>query len=260
MKLVKLLFLNVGIIVLNIVVFSQGLLGIHIGKNLFSTIIGVTVIVASVIAFIWGNISILFSKKRTPVITNGKKNKNDNSESTKALAENISGLSKQWNKKTFRENINNTMQQYGKMKERNKALDTVLLQHFQPTEMSYTRFRNIIDSVNELFNGNVEKIVNRIEVFDESDYRVIIYKIKNGGDNLPEQEKQVLYDKLNIYLEHINYVKELVEANETIVLKMDKLLLELSKLSAVDESDIENMSAIQDINSLIDQTKFYKQN
>lgn len=256
MKFVKLLFLNVGIIVLNIVVFSQGLLGIHIGKNLFSTIIGVTTIVLSVIAFIWGNISILFSKKRTSVIRNGN---NEISDSGKALADNISALSKQWNKKTFRENINKTMEQYGKMKTRNKAVDTVLLQHFKPTEMSYSRFRNIIDSVNELFNGNVEKILNRIEVFDESDYRVIIYKIKNGGDNLPEQEKQVLYDKLNIYLEHINYVKELVEANETIVLKMDKLLLELSKLSAVDESDIENMSAIQDINALIDQTKFYKQ-
>ena len=249
MKFVKLLFLNVSIIVLNIVVFSQGLLGIHISKNLFSTIIGVTTIVLSVIAFIWGNISILF-------IRNGN---NEISDSGKALADNISALSKQWNKKTFRENINKTMEQYGKMKTRNKAVDTVLLQHFKPTEMSYSRFRNIIDSVNELFNGNVEKILNRIEVFDESDYRVIIYKIKNGGDNLPEQEKQVLYDKLNICLEHINYVKELVEANETIVLKMDKLLLELSKLSAVDESDIENMSAIQDINALIDQTKFYKQ-
>ncbi len=259
MKFVKLLFLNVFIIVLNIVVFSQGLLGIHIGKNVFSTIIGVTAIVFSVIAFIWGNISILFSNKRTSVINNRKNNKDDVSDSGKALAENISALSKQWNKKTFRESINKTMEQYGKMKTRNKAVDTVLLQHFKPTEMSYSRFRNIIDSVNELFNGNVEKILNRIEVFDESDYRVIIYKIKNGGDNLPEQEKQVLYDKLNIYLEHINYVKELVEANETIVLKMDKLLLELSKLSAVDESNIENMSAIQDINDLIDQTKFYKQ-
>lgn len=259
MKFVKLLFLNVFIIVLNIVVFSKGLLGIHIGKNVFSTIIGVTAIVFSVIAFIWGNISILFSNKRTSVINNRKNNKDDVSDSGKALAENISALSKQWNKKTFRESINKTMEQYGKMKTRNKAVDTVLLQHFKPTEMSYSRFRNIIDSVNELFNGNVEKILNRIEVFDESDYRVIIYKIKNGGDNLPEQEKQVLYDKLNIYLEHINYVKELVEANETIVLKMDKLLLELSKLSAVDESNIENMSAIQDINDLIDQTKFYKQ-
>ena len=259
MKFVKLLFLNVFIIVLNIVVFSQGLLGIHIGKNVFSMIIGVTAIVFSVIAFIWGNISILFSNKRTSVINNRKNNKDDVSDSGKALAENISALSKQWNKKTFRESINKTMEQYGKMKTRNKAVDTVLLQHFKPTEMSYSRFRNIIDSVNELFNGNVEKILNRIEVFDESDYRVIIYKIKNGGDNLPEQEKQVLYDKLNIYLEHINYVKELVEANETIVLKMDKLLLELSKLSAVDESNIENMSAIQDINDLIDQTKFYKQ-
>ena len=257
MKFVKLLFLNVSIIVLNIVVFSQGLLGIHISKNLFSTIIGVTTIVLSVIAFIWGNISILFSKKRMSVIRNGKNN--ESSDFDRALADNISALSKQWNKKTFRENINKTMEQYGKMKTRNKAVDTVLLQHFKPTEMSYSRFRNIIDSVNELFNGNVEKILNRIEVFDESDYRVIIYKIKNGGDNLPEQEKQVLYDKLNICLEHINYVKELVEANETIVLKMDKLLLELSKLSAVDESDIENMSAIQDINALIDQTKFYKQ-
>ena len=36
-------------------------------------------------------------------------------------------------------------------------------------------------------------------------------------------------------------------------------MLELSKLSELNADDIENVSAIQDINELIGQTKYYKQ-
>ena len=56
----KCLFLNVGLIVLNIVVF--GVLGISIGANAFATAIGVLVIVLSVLLFVGGNISILLKK------------------------------------------------------------------------------------------------------------------------------------------------------------------------------------------------------
>ena len=60
-------------------------------------------------------------------------------------------------------------------------------------------------------------------------------------------------------MEHINYVKTLVEDNEVIIMKMDKLMLELSKLSELNADNIEKVSAIQDINELISQTKYYKQ-
>ncbi|MBQ5564967.1 MAG: hypothetical protein IIT39_16465, partial [Clostridia bacterium] len=65
-------------------------------------------------------------------------------------------------------------------------------------------------------------------------------------------------DQLKIYNEHISYVYGLVEMNENVLTKLDKLLLEISKLDDLDEQGLENIAAIQEINDLIAQTKYYK--
>ena len=114
----------------------------------------------------------------------------------------------------------------------------------------------MIDSVNSVFGDNVQKILERINMFDEGDYISLVYKMKK---NPSERNVQSSREKLNIYMEHINYVKTLVEDNEVIIMKMDKLMLELSKLSELNADNIEKVSAIQDINELISQTKYYKQ-
>jgi hypothetical protein len=43
------------------------------------------------------------------------------------------------------------------------------------------------------------------------------------------------------------------------LLKLDKLLLEISRLDSLEPGDIENMACMQEIDSLIKQTKYYKQ-
>ena len=64
---------------------------------------------------------------------------------------------------------------------------------------------------------------------------------------------------MEIYNEHIDYVKELVSTNEAILTKLDALLLEISKLDDLDERGLDNIAAVQEINDLIDQTRLYKQ-
>ena len=49
-----------------------------------------------------------------------------------------------------------------------------------------------------------------------------------------------------------------MEMNENILTKLDGLLLEVSKLDDINEEDLENMAAIQEINNLIAQTRYYK--
>ena len=247
-KTVKFLFLNVGIIVLNIVVF--GVLGISVGKNSLSTIIGVLVIVVSVLAFIGGNISILLEKKKTNIPKNYKNN-------DIGMEKDILGSIEEANRKTrvFRTEMNKTTQQLERLNARNNALNSILLQHFKPTEMTYLRFRGVIDSVNGVFRDNVQKILERINMFDEDDYISLVYKMKKNAN---EAKAQNNIDKMKIYLEHMNYVKALVEDDEVIIMKMDKLMIELSKLGDLNADNIENVSAIQDINDLISQTKYYK--
>ena len=152
--------------------------------------------------------------------------------------------------------MNKTTEQLERLNARNEALNSILLQHFKPAEITYKRFKEVIDSVNSVFGDNVQKILERINMFDEGDYISLVYKMKK---NPSERNVQSSREKLNIYMEHINYVKTLVEDNEVIIMKMDKLMLELSKLSELNADNIEKVSAIQDINELISQTKYYKQ-
>ena len=248
-KSMKFLFLNVGIIVLNIVAF--GVLRISIGANVFSTVIGTLVVLVSVFAFIGGNISILLHKDKVNIQKSYKNN------DIGIEKDELSAI-EEANRKTrvFRKEINKTTQQLERLNSRNNALNAILLQHFKPSEMTYLKFRSVIDSVNGVFRGNVQKIIERVNMFDENDYISLLYKMKKNPN---EAKAQNNVDKMKIYLEHMNYVKTLVEDDEVIIMKMDKLMLELSKLSELNADDIENVSAIQDINELIGQTKYYKQ-
>ena len=248
-KSMKCLFLNAGLIVLNIVVF--GVLGISIGANIFATAIGALVIVLSVLLFIGGNISILLKKEKINVQKNYKNNEI-------GIDKERLGAIEEANKKTrvFRSEMNKTTEQLERLNARNEALNSILLQHFKPIEITYKRFKEVINSVNSVFGDNVQKILERINMFDENDYISLVYKMKK---NPSERNVQSSREKLNIYMEHINYVKTLVEDNEVIIMKMDKLMLELSKLSELNADNIEKVSAIQDINELISQTKYYKQ-
>lgn len=58
--------------------------------------------------------------------------------------------------------------------------------------------------------------------------------------------------------EYIFFVKDSIEDNEEILLKLDKFLFELSKFNSLEDGELENMSAIKDVDELINKIKFYK--
>ena len=125
--------------------------------------------------------------------------------------------------------------------------------------MTYTKFQTVIDSVQALFYNNLKKMINRMIIFDYKDYTKLINKLKNASasDGITVASKST-GAQLKIYNEHIDYVKGLVEMNESILVKLDSLLLEISKLDDIDEAGLEELTAIQEINDLISQTKYYK--
>ncbi len=250
-QIIRLILLNLGIILLNVILFSRGLVGLTLGENILATAFGITVIVMSIVAFFWGNSSLLF-KKQAPVLYIGTEQLTNEKDYLEALEE-------KRDKKIFIKDINTVMEQISRIRSRNESLDTILKQHFSPQEMTSVRFRMVIDSVNELFYGNVKKMLNRISIFDDRDYNVIVYKLRYSTVTLSPQESQTLQNRLAVYQEHLDYIHNLIEMNEEIIVKLDRLLLEISKLDDFDENNIEKTEAIREMNDLIRQTKFYKQ-
>ncbi len=245
----KLLLLNTAIIAVNVILFSRGLVGLTFSDGILRTALGVTDIVMSAVAFFWGNGSILLSS-RTPKLYAGNELNNEK--------DYVSALEERRDKKVFLKDINAMTELIGRLRARNESLDSILSQRFMPQEMTAVRFRSVIDSVNAAFYDNVKQMLNRITLFDEKDYTVLLYRLQYSKNTLSQEESQNTYERLTIYKEHLDHVKQLIEMNEGMIVKLDRLLLELSKLDDLHEGNIENMAAIQEINDLIEQTKYYQ--
>ena len=242
-RISSLLGLNIAIVMLNIIIFSPGLFNIKIDFiNIFQTSIGITIIIMSFIIFIIGNYKILIKEDNEIDIS-----KLDDSEDyIEALKENSS-------KRVFSKDIDILLEQIERMDKKQEKIDDILLQKFTVNEMSYIKFKKTITEVRDVFYINIKSVINKINIFDEQEYEKIKKDIKNGKLNGKiEEQKKDMFD------EYIFIVKDSIEDNEEILLKLDKFLFELSKFNSLEDGELENMSAIKDVDELINKIKFYK--
>lgn len=242
-RISSLLGLNIAIVMLNIIIFSPGLFNIKIDFiNIFQTSIGITIIIMSFIIFIIGNYKILIKEDNEIDIS-----KLDDSEDyIEALKENSS-------KRVFSKDIDILLEQIERMDKKQEKIDDILLQKFTVNEMSYIKFKKTITEVRDVFYINIRSVINKINIFDEQEYEKIKKDIKNGKLNGKiEEQKKDMFD------EYIFFVKDSIEDNEEILLKLDKFLFELSKFNSLEDGELENMSAIKDVDELINKIKFYK--
>lgn len=238
-KINSLLGLNIIIVILNIVVFSPGLIGINIDFiDDFKTAIGITVIIMSIIIFIIGNYKILINSKEEVDIFKLE----DDEDYINALRENSY-------KKVFSKGIDILLNQIERISKKQERIDDILLQKFNENEISYKNFKNIISEVVNVFYINLKSVINKINIFDEEEYR----KVKKENIN-----NKISQEKIEMFQKYITFVKESVENNEEILLKLDKVLLELSKFNSLEDGELENMNAVKEVDELINKIKFYK--
>lgn len=241
--IIKLTVLNIGIALLNVVVFSSGIMAIEIGgTSAFETAFGVTFIIMSISIFILGNYSLLI-----------KKEKKIKSNEIKTSFDCIEALKDNKNKKTFLKDISILLEQIQRIEKKKEMITEILLQKFNSSEMSYSKFQGGIIEIEKLFYLNIKSVINKLNIFDEGDYLRVNEECREA--NL---SKEFIEEKIRIYNEYISFVKDSIEDNEQILLKLDKLLLELSKFNSLEDGELENMNAMKDIDELISKIKLYK--
>ena len=140
-----------------------------------------------------------------------------------------------------------------RLQKKNKTIRDILLQIFCASEMSYQKFDVVISEVEMIFFMNIQSIINKLNAFDEEDYDIVR---KNHEDGAFSQ--QFIEDKFKIYYEYIAFVNAAAEDNEQILLKLDKLLLEISGLNSLEGGQLEQMPGMIEIDNLIKQAKYYK--
>ncbi|MNH90488.1 hypothetical protein D3C87_513150 [compost metagenome] len=241
-KYIKLLGLILGVIGLNIIVLSPGFLGLEIGGSALSTAFGVTLLVGSALGLLYGSYTLLF-KQPVPLLVQQIKTHEDY----------VEALSHFRRVKPLQADINLALEQMERIRKKKDTLFSVLAQRFDLEELSYKKFAAVTNEVEKLFYLNVRSILNRLHVFDESEFERVMSQ--KGAKLSP----QLLQEKTQVYNDFLVFMQHSLGANEEILLKLDKLLHEISRLDSIDFGEIENMPCMQEIDSLIKQTKYYKQ-
>jgi hypothetical protein len=241
-KYIKLLGLILGVVVLNIVVLSPGFLGVNIGRSALTTAFGVTLLFASALVLLYGSYVILFKQL---VVLPVKQ--------IKTHEDYVEAMTHYKRVKALEGDITLALEQLERIRKKKDTLMIVLNQRFDSTELSYKKFASVTLEVEKLFYLNVRSILNRLNVFDESEFESVMNKKSNPFSQELLQEKTIVYN------EYLSFVKGSLGTNEEILLKLDKLLLEISRLDSFELGDIENMPCMQEIDALIKQTKYYKQ-
>lgn len=240
-NMIKLIGLMLIVAVVNILVLSPGFIGVQIGTSALSTATGVTLLFASAWVLIYGIYHLLFKK---PVIIPVKE--------IKTYEEYVENLSQYRHVKGIESDISLALEQMERMQKRKSTLIHVLKQRFEETEMSFKKFASVSQEVENLFYLNIRNILNILLVFDESEFNKIINRKSSGFST------ELLQKKANVYHDYLSSMKSSLSNNEEILLKLDRLLLEISSLDNIEPGDIEQLSCMQELDALIKQTKYYK--
>ena len=241
-RTIQLLELNGAIVIINILLFSKAFLGWNLRNGTaLSVSVSWSIVLFSVIVFIWGNNRIL-SYKEPP----------------RPLAQKISSLSdcvpalkeavKRGN--TFDESILKNIEQIERFNRKSKTIVDVLLQKFSADEMSFQKFSGVLKQVENVICINVRSILNKIAAFDIDEYEAM-QRTGSLSDELAAQ-------KMDIYNEYISFVRNSTMTNENILLKLDKMLLEISRYNSIEDGDVQRLPAMMEMDELIKNAKLYK--
>ncbi len=241
-KKIKLLGLNLGIAAANIIAFSPVLIGLALGTDAFATASGITLIFLSGAGLIYGNYKLLSGPEK--VIPTNK---------IMTVEDYIEELNNHRGLKTFEETVDLLLDQIERLQKKNKIIRDILLQIFSASEISYKKFDAVIAEVEKIFFINIRSILNKLDAFDEEDYNFIRKKHESRAFS-----QQFMEEKFKVYNEYLTFVKAAAEDNEQILLKLDKLLLEISGLNSVESGQLEQMAGMIEIDNLIKQTINYK--
>lgn len=240
--ILKLIFLNLIIVVLNIILFSKGFLGITPSSSTILFALGLTTAFISFIVLLYGNYKILAKPKEIVA----------HSEIT-TLDHCIYTLSEVDSKAIFGRSAKDLVEQLKRFLHKKSIVDGVLLQKFKPTELTYIKFNETVFGVEKVLLTNAKGVINKINAFDEEEYRSL-----TKGKLNSRMSREMIRAKVGIYNQYIDYVQEAIRTNEEILVKLDLLLLELSKFNSLDGIDILEMEQLKDMEDLISKVKLYR--
>ena len=159
--------------------------------------------------------------------------------------EQITKKVKKTNPKSFKKQMRELENQCDRMNAKMNQLDQAINDYFGDSRISIAKFANSINGGIGVFKQNVDRILSRIQIFDQDGYEHLFKTHQEYGEAIEP------------YQASFEAVDEDLKVNQEILTRFDKLLMEIHKLSDP-KLDVLELEAMQELNTLIDQTKLYR--
>ncbi|GBG07488.1 hypothetical protein PAT3040_02040 [Paenibacillus agaridevorans] len=239
-KIIRLTFIVMTVILIDIAILSPGLLAIGFGENALKSATAAATLAGSAAIILYSSYTLLFKKEaRIPILE-------------VHTPEEFEIALKQFQKvKAVENDVSLALHQIDRIKKRHDTLLNVLNQRFVPGGLSFVKFADTTKNVENLFFTNIRGILTHLHIFDEREYNRVM--TQNAASS-----SQVQLRKKEVFREYLFFIRSSLETNEEILLKLDKLILEVSRLDTVELKDMETMPCMQEIDTLIKQTRLYK--
>lgn len=221
---VKLLVFNLLLAVVDIILFSKGLVGLSVtSEETIVQALSITLIFINVILFFYVNYKLL------------NKSNHYNISSFSEYKDFIEALNGYRNKKLFLGEINETVDQIERFSRKKNSLNMLLIQNFgEDSNLDSINFA--ISKAERALQANVKSILNGLAIFDQREYERI--SVQRPG-------LEVDKEKYHLIMDNVAYVRNMIKSNEGILLEIDKLMKEISRIN---DSDAPNdLSSIRDL-------------
>ena len=241
-KIIQLIITNLLIIMANVAVFSKAFLGFSLfAGGALAMSVGWFTIVTSLFSFTYFNKKLLTQKATYTLIS---QNVNSLDDCVGVFEEAMQ------NGDVFDKNIMKNLSQLKRFKRKTKTIREILLQKFSPQELTYQKFDSVLKEVENILYLNMRSILNKIAAFDVEEYEALQKK------GFPKNE--VSDEKMQIYNEYLDFVKNATATNEDILLKLDKMLIEVSRYNSLENGEVKELPALAEMDELIKNANLYK--
>lgn len=137
------------------------------------------------------------------------------------------------------------------MEHRHGRLYRVIGATFSEGSLSWDKFTAVVDAAQRTLLRNCALLANRAQSFDVEGYKKARRMLPGNGssDALGEE-------RMRIYEEALADMREVIEANERLLLEMGKLEMEISDMESDDNRE-DNTRMLDEVKELVDQTRYY---
>lgn len=137
------------------------------------------------------------------------------------------------------------LEQVHSAERKRKRLRKVITVQFSEGSLSWDKFCSLVDMAERTVLRNSALIANGVQSFDREGYK----RALRSGDDHSEQTE--------LYERSLAGMRDIIDANERVLLEMAKLEMELSSLEADDTREAAS-ETIEELQGLIEETRYYR--